>query len=112
MAAEAEAKSVEKKKSDEVKKKAKKSSAKKSSAKKTSAKKKKASAKKPATRKKGASKGRVKIVWAVGVPAGTALKIFPYREKAEAEAEAARLTLKKGTLHVVRSERQAMTDDE
>ena len=100
MAAEAEAKRQEKQKNDEVKKKAKKTSAKKTSA------------KKPATRKKGASKGRVKIVWAVSVPAGNALKIFPYREKAQAEAEAARLTLKKGTLHVVRSERQAMTDDE
>lgn len=73
---------------------------------------KKAAAKKPATRRKAAKKGRVKIVWAVCVPAGKPLKIFPYREKAEAEAEAKKLTEKKGTLHVIRGDRQPMSDDE
>jgi hypothetical protein len=34
---------------------------------------------------------RLKIVWAVGEPGGTSPKIFPYAEKAAAEAEAARL---------------------
>jgi len=65
-----------------------------------------------ATGRAKAAKGRMKIVWAVCVPAGKALKIFPYREKAEAQAEADRLTAKKGTLHVVRSERQPMEEGE
>lgn len=100
MAAEAEAARVEKANRAEAKKKTKKQV------------KKKAPTPKRATRKKAATKGRVKIVWAVCVPAGKAQKIFPYREKAEAEAEAERLTRQKGTLHVVRSERQPMADDE
>lgn len=90
----------------------KKAAPKKAAAKKKTAAKKKPTVKKAASRKKAAVKGRVKIVWAVCVPAGKALKIFPFREKAEAQAEAEKLTAKKGTLHVVRSERQPMEADE
>ncbi len=113
MAQEAEAAKKEKAVAAKAKpkKKAKKAAPKKAAAKKKVTKKKPA-AKKAAPRKKAAAKGRVKIVWAVCVPAGKALKIFPFREKAEAQAEAEKLTAKKGTLHVVRSERQPMEPDE
>ena len=115
MAQEAEAATKEKAASTTTKKKAGKPSAGKSAAKKTAVKKpaaRKKAVRKPAPRKKAGSKGRVKIVWTVGVPAGKSLSVFPYREKAQAEAEAEKLTAKKGTLHVVRSERQPMTADE
>ena len=119
--AKAKAAAKPKKKAATRKKATKKAAAKKSAPKKAAAKKaaskkkaapKKAAAKKPATRKKGAKKGRVKIVWAVCVPAGKPLKIYPYKEKALAEAEAKKLTEKKGTLHVIRGDRQPMADDE
>lgn len=121
MALEAEATKKEKAEKAKPKKKAKKAAPRKKAAtKKVPAKKaatkkvktKKAATRKAASRKKAGAKGRVKIVWAVCVPAGKALKIFPYREKAGAQAEADRLTAKKGTLHVLRSERQPMADDE
>ena len=79
---------------------------------KTKPKRKAAPRKKAASRKKAGAKGRVKIVWAVCVPAGKAVEIFPYRDKDKAQAAADRLTEKKGTLYVVRSERQPMTEDE
>ncbi len=116
MALEAEATKKEKAEKAKPKKKAKKAAPRKKAAtKKVPAKKvktKRAATRKAASRKKAGAKGRVKIVWAVCVPAGKALKIFPYREKAGAQAEADRLTAKKGTLHVLRSERQPMADDE
>ena len=111
MAQEAEAAKKEKTVAAKAKPK-KKVAPKKAAAKKKTAAKKKPTVKKAASRKKAAVKGRVKIVWAVCVPAGKALKIFPFREKAEAQAEAEKLTAKKGTLHVVRSERQPMEADE
>ncbi len=49
-------------------------------------------------KKKRASKARepkppvrMKIVWAVGEPGGATSKVFPYAERAAADAEAARL---------------------
>jgi len=41
---------------------------------------------------------RMKIVWAVGEPGGPTVKVFPYPEKAAADAEAARL----GRGHIVK----------
>lgn len=72
---------------------------------------KKTAARKPTPRKKAGAKQRVKIVWTVGVPTGKTLSVFPYNQKADAQAEAEMLTSKKGTLHVVRSERQPMEPD-
>ena len=106
MALEAEAAETEKVEQAKVKAKAK------SEAKRKAAPRKKTAARKPTPRKKSGAKGRVKIVWTVGVPAGKALSVFPYNEKAGAQAEAEKLTSKKGTLHVVRSERQPMEADE
>ena len=106
MALEAEAAETEKVEQAKVKAKAK------ATAKRKAGPRKKAPARKPAPRKKSGAKGRVKIVWTVGVPAGKSLSVFHYREKAEAQAEADKLSSKKGTLHIVRSERQPMEADE
>lgn len=112
MAQEAEAEKKAKTGAKKAKAKTKKKSASKATPKKKAAAKKKPVTKRASTRKKKGAKGRVKIVWAVCVPAGKALKIFPYREKDLAQAEADALTAKKGTLHTVRGERQPMEDDE
>jgi hypothetical protein len=61
-----------------------------------------------ASSKKPAAHARIKIVWDVCGPAGTAIKTFPYAEKAAAEADAAARTRSSGRTHVVRGSRVPM----
>ena len=63
-------------------------------------------------KKKGAKRKRMKIVWAVRTPTGKTLKVFSYPERERAYAEAAKISAKKGTTHLVHSARVAMTEDE
>lgn len=49
--------------------------------------------------------GAMRLVWVVCDQAGNAVKTYPYREKAESDAEARRLTEKKGKLHFVKKDR-------
>jgi hypothetical protein len=51
---------------------------------------------------------RMKIVWAVGEPGGQAVKVYPYPQKPQADAEAARL----GRGHIVKAMKVPMTDEE
>ena len=67
-------------------------------------------AKKPAkaAKKPEEPPGRMKMVWAVCDRAARTVKTFPYPEKAQAQAEAVRLTTKNKAEHFVRSERVPM----
>ena len=67
-----------------------------------SGKREKTSSKKPKT------PARMKIVWDVCGPAGTAIKSFAYAEKAAAEADAAARTRSSGRTHFVRESRVPM----
>ena len=65
----------------------------------------------PASRPRPArSARRMKLVWAVTTAEGKVLKVFPYASKAEAEAEAERLTAQKASRHFVRDKREPMDD--
>jgi hypothetical protein len=80
-------------------------------------KKKKKTAKKKSTRKKTSrasksapakSAGRMRLVWVVCDQTGGPVKEYPYPERSEADAEAARLTSTKGKQHFVRKEKVPM----
>ena len=74
-------------------------------------KKKKAPARKKRATKKSAaaaSGGRMKVVWAVCDQTGNQVKAFDYPQRADADAEAVRLTETKGKPHFVRSEKVPM----
>jgi len=63
--------------------------------------------------KKGAAPrvaSRMKIVWAVCAVNGSIVKTFPYPEKANAEAEVARLTEEKQASHHLRAEKVPFDD--
>lgn len=51
---------------------------------------------------------RMKVVWEVRNPAGAAVKVFAYPNKAEAEAEADKLSRSSGRTHVLRESKVPM----
>jgi len=51
---------------------------------------------------------RMKIVWEVCSPSGTAVKTFPYPDKAEAESALEKLSKSTGRLHVLRAAKVPM----
>lgn len=57
--------------------------------------------KRSGSRSAAAPAGRMRVVWAVCNHMGEQVKSFPYPEKEQAEAEAARLTEEKGKDHYV-----------
>lgn len=90
---------------DEAEKKAKKKAAKKTTKKTT----KKAAKKTTSRTKAAATPERLKVVWSVCDAGGSVVKSYPYPEKAEAEAEVARLTEKKNRPYRLRADKVPMT---
>lgn len=58
-----------------------------------------------ATRRPGGGAGRVKLVWRVYGPQHKEVATFAFKDRDQADAEAARLTEKLGKPHVVKSVR-------
>ncbi len=73
--------------------------------------KKKAPAKRKTTRKKAAVSVRMKLVWAVCQANGTVVEMFPYPEKAEAQATAERMSAKGRPDFIVKPEKVPMEED-
>ena len=66
--------------------------------------------KRSTSRSAAAPSGRLRVVWAVCNHMGDQVKAFPYPEKQQAEAEAARLCEQKGKGHYVEPRKIPMED--
>ncbi len=62
-------------------------------------------------RKDSPASARVKLAWRIYAPQYKEIATFPFKERAQADAEAARLTEKTGKPHVVKSVRVPVAKD-